>query len=140
MVGKGVQMFCAFLILRVFDGCFLRLFVSITATIYWKLFSPSLHKFVLLTWSHDGAIWIMWDCFLWLFANYFLRYRKFFNLWNFLVNRLARFFYKEMRMRNVYIGLLLESILFILLTFVTYSVDQTIETVCLSLSWVFKLL
>ena len=34
-----------------------------------------------------------------------------------------------MKMRSVYIGLLLESILFVLLTFVTYSGDQTIETV-----------
>ena len=44
-------------------------------------------------------------------------------------------------MMNVYIGLLLESILFVLLTFVTYYGDQTIETmflmgVSLPQSWV----
>ena len=37
-----------------------------------------------------------------------------------------------MRRRNIYIGLLLESILFVLLTFVTYYGDKTIETMCLT--------
>ena len=50
----------------------------------------------------------------------FLRYRKFFELC---------FFYKEIRMRNFYIGLLLDYILFVLLTFVIYCSDQSIETV-----------
>ena len=62
----------------------------------------------------------------------FLRYRKFFDLWNFLFFLLNAFFYKEMRMRNVYIELLLESILFVLLTFITYYGDQTIQIGCLT--------
>ena len=40
--------------------------------------------------------------------------------------------HKEMRMTNVYTRLLLESILFVLLLFVTYYGDQTIEAVCLT--------
>ena len=40
------------------------------------------------------------------------------------------FFYKEMRMRNVYIGFLLDYILFVLVTFVIYYGDQSKETVC----------
>ena len=41
-------------------------------------------------------------------------------------------FYKEMRMRYVYIELLLKYILFVSLTFVTCYGDQSIETVCLA--------
>ena len=37
-----------------------------------------------------------------------------------------------MRMRDVNIGLLLESFLFVLQTFVTYYRDQTTETACLT--------
>ena len=41
-------------------------------------------------------------------------------------------YFKEMRMRNVYIGRLLECIPFVLLTFGIYYGDQSIETVCLA--------
>ena len=93
----------------VWRSCFLCIFVvSTTTIIYCRLFIPSLHKFVLLKWSNDDAVWII-----------FLRYRKFFDLW---------FFYKEIRMRNFYVGLLLDHILFALLTFVIYCGDQPIET------------
>ena len=66
------------------------------------------------------------------FSQIILRYRKFFDLRNFLFFLLNAFFYKEMRMRNVYIELLLESILFVLLTFITYYGDQTIRIACLT--------
>ena len=66
------------------------------------------------------------------FSQIILRYRKFFDLRNFLFFLLNAFFYKEMRMRNVYIGLLLKSILFVLLTFITYYGDQTIQIGCLT--------
>ena len=66
------------------------------------------------------------------FSQIILRYRKFFDLRNFLFFLLNAFFYKEMRMRNVYIGLLLKSILFVLLTFITYYGDQTIRIACLT--------
>ena len=54
-------------------SCFLRNFVITTAIIYWKCFTPSSHKFAFLTWSHDDAIWIMWDRFKGLLANYFFK-------------------------------------------------------------------
>ena len=55
-------------------------------------------------------------------GNYFLK-----------VSEILRYvlFYKEMKIRNVYIGLLLDCILFVLLTFAIYYGDQSIEAVCL---------
>ena len=98
---------------------FLRLFVSSTAIIDWKSCSPSSHKFVPSWWRNLDNL----RSFLRTSAKLFFKG---------IGNSLTCAFYKEMRLRNVYIGLLLDYILFVSLTFVIYYGDQSIETVRLA--------